>query len=166
MTAPDPGAYRPCAGAMIVNPAGRVFVGQRMDSVVEAWQMPQGGIDAGEDPLTAAIREVGEETGIAPALLTLVAEAPEEFFYDLPEELIGKLWKGKWRGQRQRWFLFAFAGTDADIDIATAHQEFRAWRWADPAELPALIVPFKRPLYEALLVAFAEPLRGFIRAGE
>lgn len=156
MTAALP--YRPCAGAMILNAQGQVFVGQRLDSTLEAWQMPQGGIDPGEDALAAAIREVGEETGIAADKLTLVAAAPDELYYDLPEELIGKLWKGKWRGQRQRWFLFAFTGGDGDIDIATAHPEFREWRWSDPADLPRMIVPFKQALYEAVLAAFAEHL--------
>lgn len=146
--------YRPCAGVMLVNRDGKVFVGQRMDSTLEAWQMPQGGIDPGEDAYTAAIRELGEETGIAPDKVTLVAEAPDELFYDLPEDMVGKIWKGKWRGQRQRWFLFRFLGEDRDVDIATAHQEFRAWRWSDPADLPAMIVPFKRELYEAVLAAF------------
>jgi putative (di)nucleoside polyphosphate hydrolase len=146
--------YRPCAGVMLVNRDGRVFVGQRMDSTLEAWQMPQGGIDPGEEALTAAIRELGEETGVAPDKVTLIAEAPGEFTYDLPPELIGKVWKGRWRGQTQRWFLFRFLGEDADIDIATEHQEFRAWRWIDPADLPRLIVPFKRALYEAVLAAF------------
>ena len=151
--------YRPCAGAMILNAAGEVFVGQRLDSTLEAWQMPQGGIDDGEDALAAAIREIGEETGIVPGHLQLVSEAPDELRYDLPEELVGKLWQGKWRGQRQRWFLFAFTGSDTDIDIRTAHPEFRTWKWAAPQELPAMIVPFKRALYEAVLAAFAEPLR-------
>lgn len=150
--------YRPCAGAMIVDREGRVFVGQRIDTVLEAWQMPQGGIDPGEDPRAAAIREVGEETGIAPDKIELVAEAPGEFLYDLPPELIGKVWKGRWRGQRQRWFLFRFLGTDADIDIATPEPEFRAWRWIAPAELPALIVPFKAQLYRDVLAAFAAHL--------
>ncbi len=151
--------YRPCAGAMIVNREGRVFVGQRLDSTLEAWQMPQGGIDPGEGALQAALREVGEETGIAPHHLTLIAEAPNELEYDLPADMIGKLWQGKWRGQRQRWFLFAFSGEDSDIDIQTAHPEFRAWKWSDPADLPAMIVPFKRALYESVLAAFDEPLR-------
>ncbi|HET9510494.1 MAG TPA: RNA pyrophosphohydrolase [Sphingomonas sp.] len=151
--------YRPCAGVMILNREGRVFVGQRLDSTLEAWQMPQGGIDPGEDALQAAIREVGEETGILPEHLDVIAEAPEELRYDLPADLVGKLWQGKWRGQRQRWFLFAFSGDDADVNIQTAHPEFRAWKWADPAELPAMIVPFKRKLYEAVLAAFDEPLR-------
>ena len=152
--------YRPCAGVMILNRAGQVFVGQRLDSMLEAWQMPQGGIDPGESALDAALREVGEETGIAPEHLELLAEAPDELTYDLPVEMIGRIWKGKWRGQRQRWFLFAFTGDDGDVNIETPHQEFRAWRWVDPADLPHLIVPFKKALYEAVLAAFAEPMRG------
>lgn len=151
--------YRPCAGVMLLNGQGEVFVGQRLDSVLEAWQMPQGGIDPGETPLDAAIRELGEEAGIAPELVELIAEAPEELTYDLPDDLIGKVWKGKWRGQRQRWFLFRFTGSDADVNIETAEPEFRAWRWVAPAELPALIVPFKRDLYGQLLDIFGEALR-------
>ena len=150
--------YRPCAGVMLLNRAGKVFVGQRLDSTLEAWQMPQGGIDPGEDALTAAIRELGEEAGIAPHHIELIAQADEELRYDLPDDLIGKLWKGKWRGQRQRWFLFAFNGTDGDVNIATEHAEFRAWRWVDPAELPHVIVPFKRALYERILTLFAPHL--------
>ena len=150
--------YRPCAGVMLLNRNGQVFVGQRIDSTVEAWQMPQGGIDEGEDAETAAIRELGEETGVLPDKVELVAVAPEELFYDLPPDMIGKVWKGKWRGQRQRWFLYRFLGEDSDVDIATKHQEFRAWRWVDPAELPAIIVPFKKALYEDVLAAFAEQL--------
>jgi putative (di)nucleoside polyphosphate hydrolase len=150
--------YRPCAGVMIVNRDGKVFVGQRLDSVLEAWQMPQGGIDAGEEPLAAAIREVGEETGIAPDKVELLAEAPDWLTYDLPPELIEQVWKGKWRGQRQRWFLFRFSGEDADVNIATAEPEFRAWRWVDPDEVPTLIVPFKQQLYRDVLAAFREHL--------
>jgi putative (di)nucleoside polyphosphate hydrolase len=162
MTDPvDPAAlpYRPCAGIMLLNRDGQVFVGQRLDNMVEAWQMPQGGIDPGEDARTAAIRELGEETGIAPDRVTLLAEAPDELFYDLPPEMVGKIWKGKYRGQRQRWFLFRFDGEDGDVRIDTAHPEFRAWRWADPADLPDLIVPFKRALYRDVLAAFADHLR-------
>ncbi len=151
--------YRPCAGVMLLNDRGEVFVGQRLDSVVEAWQMPQGGIDPGEAPLDAAIRELGEEAGIAPNKVELVAEAPDELFYDLPEDLVGRIWKGKWRGQRQRWFLFRFTGTDADVSIETAEPEFRAWQWVEPARLPELIVPFKRELYSKLLDIFGEALR-------
>ena len=155
MTDPSTLPYRPCAGVMLLNAHGQVFVGQRLDSTLEAWQMPQGGIDDGEDALTAAIRELGEETGIAPDKVELLAEAPDELTYDLPEELVGKIWKGKYRGQRQRWFLFRFVGSDDDIDIATAHPEFRAWRWLDPRDLPAVIVPFKQALYRQVLAAFA-----------
>jgi putative (di)nucleoside polyphosphate hydrolase len=143
---------------MILSRDGQVFVGKRIDSTLDAWQMPQGGIDPGEAPLPAAIREVGEETGIDPHLLELVAEAPQELYYDLPEELIGKLWKGKWRGQRQRWFLFAFLGEDSDVNIATPNPEFTAWKWADPADITGMIVPFKKQLYEDVLAAFSEQL--------
>jgi len=148
--------YRACAGVMLINRDGQVFVGQRMDSSIEAWQMPQGGIDEGEDAEAAALRELREETGIAPDKVELIAVAPGTFTYDLPDELIGKVWKGKYRGQTQRWFLYRFLGQDHDIDIATAHQEFRAWRWLAPRDLPAVIVPFKRLLYEQVLAAFAE----------
>ena len=158
MTDPATLPYRPCAGIMLLNRDGKVFVGQRVDSTLEAWQMPQGGIDEGEDAETAALRELGEETGIAPDLVELVAVAPDELFYDLPPEMIGKVWKGRWRGQRQRWFLYRFLGEDRDVDIATVHEEFRAWRWADPADLPTIIVPFKKALYEAVLAAFAPHL--------
>ena len=150
--------YRPCAGVMLLNHAGLVFVGQRIDSTVEAWQMPQGGIDDGEDAEAATLRELGEETGVMPDKVALIAAAPDELFYDLPPDLVGKVWKGKWRGQRQRWFLYRFFGEDRDVDIATAHQEFRAWRWVAPAELPEIIVPFKKTLYENVLSAFAPHL--------
>jgi putative (di)nucleoside polyphosphate hydrolase len=152
--------YRPCAGVMLVNRAGRVFVGQRLDNVLDAWQMPQGGIDPGEDAEAAAVREVEEETGIAPHLVKIVARSADELFYDLPPDLIGKVWKGRYRGQRQAWFLLRFLGEDGDIDIATAHPEFRAWKWAEPEELPTLIVPFKRTLYEAVLAEFLPHIRG------
>lgn len=146
--------YRPAAGIMLVNAEGKVFVGQRLDSTLEAWQMPQGGIDPGEDPETAAFRELEEETGIPRHLAEIVARAAEDLDYDLPPELVGKLWKGKYRGQRQAWFLMRFLGTDADVAIETAHPEFRAWKWAEPSELPDMIVPFKRALYENVLRAF------------
>ena len=146
--------YRPCAGVMLMNREGRIFVGQRLDSSLEAWQMPQGGIDPGEDPSEAAIRELWEETGVARELVELVATAPDELRYDLPEELIGVIWKGKWRGQRQLWYLFRFLGEDSDINIETADPEFRAWRWVDAGDLVDLIVPFKRELYGQVLDAF------------
>lgn len=162
MARPDPATalpYRPCAGIVLASRTGQVFVGQRIDTVLEAWQLPQGGIDPGEDALAAAVRELGEETGVTPDLAELVAEAPDELFYDLPDQLIGKVWKGRYRGQRQRWFLFRFCGRDDQIDLATPHPEFRAWRWADPAELPVLAVPFKRRLYADVLAAFSDHLR-------
>ena len=150
--------YRPCAGIMLRNADGKVFVGQRLDAVVEAWQMPQGGIDDGEDAETAALRELGEETGLSPDKVELVAVAPDELYYDLPADLVGALWKGKWRGQRQRWFLYRFLGSDADVNIATAHQEFKAWDWVAPETLPDIIVPFKQQLYRDVLTAFAPHL--------
>ncbi|MCB2014948.1 MAG: RNA pyrophosphohydrolase [Sphingobium sp.] len=147
--------YRPCVGMMLVNVEGRVFVGQRLDSKVEAWQMPQGGIDDGEDPRDTALRELAEETGIAADLVNIIAQTQDELFYDLPDDLIGKIWGGKYRGQRQTWFLMRFTGTDEDVNIATSHQEFRDWRWIEPDQLPELIVPFKKKLYRDILSEFA-----------
>ena len=150
--------YRPAAGIMLVNAEGKVWVGQRLDNKLEAWQMPQGGLDEGEDPEAGALRELEEETGISRDKVEIVARHGEELHYDLPEELVGKLWKGRWRGQRQTWFLARFLGTDSDVDIATPDPEFRAWKWAEPAELPAMIVPFKKKLYEDVLAAFRDRL--------
>ena len=150
--------YRPCAGIMLLNADGLVFVGQRLDSALDAWQMPQGGIDEGEDAQAAAYRELGEETGIAPHLAQVIARSAGEHLYDLPPHMIGKMWKGKYRGQRQIWFLMRFLGSDADIDIATDAQEFRAWRWAERDSLVDLIVPFKRELYANVIAEFAPHL--------
>jgi putative (di)nucleoside polyphosphate hydrolase len=147
--------YRPAAGVMLLNREGKVFVAQRLDSTLEAWQMPQGGLDEGEEAEAGALRELEEETGIRPEHVEIIARCPGELCYDLPDDLVGKLWKGKWRGQRQSWFLARFTGSDADVNIQTAHPEFRAWKWADPSELPAMIVPFKKKLYEDVLAAFA-----------
>ncbi|ETI61570.1 RNA pyrophosphohydrolase [Sphingobium sp. C100] len=146
--------YRPCVGIMLVNMDGKVFVGQRIDNAVEAWQMPQGGIDEGEDAKAAALRELLEETGIGHDHIEIIARAADEHFYDLPPELVGKLWGGKYRGQRQYWFLARFLGQDSDVDIQTRHPEFRAWKWALPDTLPELIVPFKRKLYRDILHEF------------
>ena len=147
--------YRPCAGIMLVNAEGRVFVGQRMDRYSDAWQMPQGGIDDGEDAQTAALRELQEETGIDPSLVSIVAHSKEEHLYDLPPELKGKIWGGKYRGQRQSWFLLRFNGQDSDVNIETKHQEFSAWRWSDLDDVEKLIVPFKRELYHNVIAEFA-----------
>jgi len=147
--------YRPAAGVMLLNAQNQVFVAQRLDSTLEAWQMPQGGLDPGEDARAGALRELEEETGIPPHLTEEIACATRELFYDLPDDLVGRMWKGRYRGQRQMWFLLRFTGTDADIDLDTAHPEFRAWKWAEPGDLPDMIVPFKRRLYEDVLREFA-----------
>jgi putative (di)nucleoside polyphosphate hydrolase len=148
--------YRPAVGVMLINPERKVWVGQRLDSSLEAWQMPQGGLDPGETPLEGAYRELEEETGIRRDLVELVDQAKEELTYDLPEDLIGKVWKEPWRGQRQTWFLMRYLGEDKDVNIATPDPEFRAWKWAEPRELPAMIVPFKKKLYEDLVEVFAD----------
>jgi putative (di)nucleoside polyphosphate hydrolase len=155
MTASLP--YRPCVGIMMVNRDGRVFVGQRIDSKEgDAWQMPQGGIDPGEEAEEAALRELGEETGVEPKHIQVLAHTKDELFYDLPPELAGRIWGGKYRGQRQVWFLARFLGEDSDIDIATAHPEFDRWRWADPDTLVDLIVPFKKKIYRAVVAEFRD----------
>jgi len=154
------GQYRRGVGVMLVNPDSKVFVGARIDNTDDAWQMPQGGIDQGEQPWASALRELEEETGIAPHLVERIADCPERLRYDLPEELRGKLWGGKWIGQDQDWFLARFLGRDSDIDIATEDAEFREWRWVTPAELPGMIVPFKRDLYRRLVELFAPYLEG------
>jgi putative (di)nucleoside polyphosphate hydrolase len=146
--------YRPAVGVMLLNADGKVFVGQRLDNALDAWQMPQGGTDPGEEPRDAALRELEEETGIDRSLVEIVACAARQLDYDLPADLQGKVWGGKYRGQRQTWFLCRFLGTDADVGIDTPEPEFRAWKWAEPAELPAMIVPFKRDLYAAVLAEF------------
>lgn len=150
--------YRPCVGVMLVNASGEVFVGQRIDNPGPAWQMPQGGVDPGEDTRTAALRELGEETGISPDLVTVEAETAGWVPYDLPHDLVPKLWKGRFRGQEQKWFLLRFHGTDADVNIQTDHAEFSEWRWLPVAELLDNIVPFKRHVYQAVLSEFEELL--------
>ncbi len=150
--------YRPCAGIMLANREGQVFVGQRLDAAdslyPDAWQMPQGGIDKGEKAEAAAIRELREETGVVEDYVQIIGRSTEEYLYDLPDELLGKIWKGKYRGQRQSWFLLRFTGDDDHINIQTEHPEFLNWKWTDPAGLPDIIVPFKRDLYRSVLKEF------------
>jgi putative (di)nucleoside polyphosphate hydrolase len=147
--------YRPAAGIMLLNADNKVWVGKRIDNIAEAWQMPQGGLDPGEDAQAGALRELEEETGISPDMVEIVACAPRTLDYDLPADLVGKLWKGKYRGQRQTWYLMRFIGDDADIDLKTRHPEFNAWKWAEPGHLPDMIVPFKKQLYRDVLDIFA-----------
>ena len=149
--------YRPCVGIMLANREGKVFVGKRLDQSVaepDAWQMPQGGVDKGEDQTVAALRELGEEIGVAPELVDIIARSTEEHAYDLPDELVGRVWGGKYRGQMQRWFLMRFKGEDSDIDIATEHPEFDKWQWVEADQLVDLIVPFKRALYRKVVEEF------------
>ena len=146
--------YRACAGVMLINAGGLVFAGQRRDSDSPAWQMPQGGIDDGETPRAAALRELWEETGIAADRVEFIAKAHHWLTYELPPELLGKVWGGRYRGQKQRWFLYRFLGTDADINIATEHPEFSKWRWVAADEMLSAIVPFKRAVYEQVVTAF------------
>ncbi|WP_404481262.1 RNA pyrophosphohydrolase [Novosphingobium sp. BL-52-GroH] len=148
--------YRPCVGVMLVNADGKVFVGKRIDNREgDWWQMPQGGVDDGEDLKAAAYRELREETGVTQDNVKLLSQTKDELLYDLPEELVGKLWKGKYRGQRQHWFLARFDGGDDAIDL-NAHKpaEFSEWKWVDAELLPDLIVPFKKRVYRAVLEEF------------
>jgi putative (di)nucleoside polyphosphate hydrolase len=151
-----PGAkkgYRAAVGIMLLNPAGKVFVARRIDmQMLPAWQMPQGGIDPGETPLEAAFRELKEEIGTDKA--ELLGKSRGWLKYDLPPELARGVWGGRYRGQRQKWFAMRFTGSDADIDLATDHPEFDAWKWAAPDRLPELIVAFKRQLYIDILAEF------------
>ncbi|MEC3860711.1 RNA pyrophosphohydrolase [Mesobacterium sp. TK19101] len=151
--------YRRNVGVMLVNGDGHVFVGQRIDSEVPAWQMPQGGIDKNEDPRAAALRELEEETGVPASLVTVEAETDGWIAYDLPHDIVPKIWKGRFKGQEQKWFLLRFHGQDSDIRLdADDHQEFSEWRWLPPADLPGQIVPFKRAVYEKVLQCFAARL--------
>ena len=151
--------YRPAVGILLLNRDGLVFVGRRIDMPRElsAWQMPQGGIDPGETPLRAARRELFEEVGTDKA--EILAESRRWLHYDLPAEIAGAMWGGRYRGQRQKWFAMRFTGSDADIDPATNERpEFDSWQWIAPALLPELIVPFKRRLYLAILDEFRATL--------
>ena len=138
--------YRPCVGIMLINSQGLVFVARRLDTPGNAWQMPQGGIDPGEDSMVAARRELKEETAVEN--VEFIAESGQWRNYDLPDDLIGKVWGGKYRGQTQKWFVFRLLGDDDEIDIASgAHVEFSDWKWTSVDDLVDLIVPFKRQLY-------------------
>ncbi|CUK07446.1 RNA pyrophosphohydrolase [Ruegeria denitrificans] len=150
--------YRPCVGLMLMNAEGKIFVGQRNDRHKDAWQMPQGGVDKGEDPRDASLRELWEETGVTADLVEVVAETDGWLPYDLPHEIVPNIWKGRYRGQKQKWFLLRFTGSDDQINIATDHPEFTRWKWQDPGKLIEEIVPFKRTVYQQVVDAFADYL--------
>ena len=150
--------YRPCVGVVLIDRRGMIFAGRRKDTDAPAWQMPQGGIDKGEDPEAAALRELQEEAGVRPDRVEVMGRTPDWVTYDLPPELLGKVWGGKYRGQKQLWFLLRFLGEDAEIDIATEHPEFRDWRWVTADEMLEAIVPFKRAVYAEVVAAFRDRL--------
>ena len=150
--------YRANVGVMVLNKSGDVFVAQRLEHYANAWQMPQGGIDPGEAPAEAALRELEEETGINSSKVVILSETQNWISYELPANLIPKLWNGQYRGQKQKWFLMRFLGEDTDIDIGTEEPEFSAWKWIAPSALPDAIVPFKRDVYVAVLEAFQSHL--------
>lgn len=154
MIEPDSLPYRPCVGVVLIDARGLVFAGQRIDNPSPAWQMPQGGIDDGETPREAAYRELWEETGVTRDKVEFVGKTHGWVTYDLPPELLGKIWGGKYRGQRQKWFLFRFKGQDADVKIASEHPEFSTWRWILVDEMVESIVPFKRAVYEEVIRSF------------
>ena len=152
-TTSRPLGYRSAVGIMLLNSQGEVFVARRIDMPsMPAWQMPQGGIDPGETPSQAAFRELKEEIGTAKAII--IGESRSWLQYDFPAELVGSVWGGRYRGQRQKWFVMRFTGRDGDINLATEHPEFDAWQWVEPLRLPELIVPFKRQLYVDILTEF------------
>lgn len=153
--------YRRGVGMMIVNEEGKVFLGKRVESKYEAWQMPQGGIDNAETPSKAVQREMMEEIGCNKG--EIIAETKKWYSYDIPEFLVSKLWGGKYKGQKQKWFLIKFTGNDSDIDIQTDNPEFRAWCWADTSDLPQLIVPFKKLLYDAVLEEFTPLIADLVK---
>ena len=144
--------YRPCVGITLINSNSQIFAGQRIDNHLEAWQMPQGGIDEGEDVETACFREMKEEIGTDKA--SIIAIHPEWLNYDIPETLADKLWDRKYRGQTQKWVALKFTGTDSDINIKTNIPEFSKWKWISPQQLASLAAPFKREVYENVLNVF------------
>ena len=150
--------YRPCVGLVVLDDASRIFAGQRVDTPYDAWQMPQGGIDEGETPRGAALRELREETGIPPAKVEVLRESRDWLHYDLPRSLVPNVWEGRYRGQKQRWFALRFLGTDEDIDLDYHHREFRRWAWMDRDTLLACIVPFKRDTYARVFAEFDDLL--------
>jgi putative (di)nucleoside polyphosphate hydrolase len=146
--------YRPCVGMMLLNRTGKIFVGKRIDQSVEAWQMPQGGIDQGEDPKAAALRELEEEIGTRN--VAVLREHKDWLTYELPPDLIGIAWQGRYRGQTLKWFALRFLGADSEVDLKTQHPEFSEWKWVDADELLRLIVPFKREIYAKVVAAFSD----------
>jgi putative (di)nucleoside polyphosphate hydrolase len=154
MSSPSDLPYRPCVGIMLFNADGKVFVGKRLDQTVESWQMPQGGIDKGETPRQAALRELKEEAGTGKA--EIIAEMDDWITYDLPAHLIGIALHGKYRGQRQKWFALRFTGQESDIDLTAHEPEFSSYRWVTLEELPDLIVPFKRETYRSVIAILGQ----------
>ncbi len=150
--------YRPCVGVMLTNRQGLVFAGQRIDSEFDAWQMPQGGVDPGEAPDAAALRELREETGVPACAIEIIDRTAEAITYDLPHDLVPRLWGGRFRGQSQIWFLMRLLGEDSVIDIRTEHPEFSRWCWMTPDDLLERIVPFKRATYSQVIAAFRPQL--------
>ena len=150
--------YRPNVGMMIINQKKEIFVGKRIDHPSNFWQMPQGGIDAQEIPSIAALREMNEEVGIKKNKVDLLTESKDWYYYSIPSDLAKTLWKGKYKGQRQKWFLYKFKGTEKDINIHTEHPEFSDYKWVTKDFLVPNIVPFKKKIYEKLLIEFKDYL--------
>lgn len=146
--------WRPCVGVTLINPRGLIFAGQRIDSEVPAWQMPQGGVDRGEAPEAAALRELKEEIGVGADRVEMLDATPDWLRYDLPPEIVPRIWGGRFRGQKQRWFLMRYLGRDDEITLETEHPEFSAWRWIDAETMLAGIVSFKRPIYDKVIARF------------